>query len=149
MLNSGIPKCQDAVENIPHRHWEHSQHVHHIVYSASANIPLAAGASSYASHQSNLITERRHRCPPAPMREEDRNHQAVDQNRGRKKEAKAGREMPPSLRRRAVVPAGDIRFYASNTQQQERLKQWPTKECRLEYRRSRANQPSGNYSASI
>ncbi|KAH8040274.1 hypothetical protein HPB51_009822 [Rhipicephalus microplus] len=40
-----------------------------------------------------------------------------------------------------------IRF--SNTQQQERLEQRPTKERRLEYRRSRANQQSGNYSASI
>ncbi|KAL3241997.1 hypothetical protein MRX96_021533 [Rhipicephalus microplus] len=44
---------------------------------------------------------------------------------------------------------GDIRFYASNTQQQERLEQRPTKERKLEYQRSRANQQSGNYSASI
>ncbi|KAH7939321.1 hypothetical protein HPB52_010882 [Rhipicephalus sanguineus] len=70
-------------------------------------------------------TTKKTSMPTAPMRKEDQNHQAVDQDRG------------------------DISFYASNKQQQERLEQRPTKERGLEHRRSRANQQSGNYSARI
>ncbi|KAH8040468.1 hypothetical protein HPB51_010705 [Rhipicephalus microplus] len=42
--------------------------------------------------------------PAAPMRKEDQNQQAVDQDRSREKEARAGTEILPSLHRRAVVP---------------------------------------------